>query len=217
MGVLEPMPDKTTTNMKKFGVIFACLVMLFVSCEQNGPDGTASLNGHECVDLGLSVRWATMNVGAESPEQAGAAFAWGETKVKSTYTYATYFYEHDGSATLKPENDAAHVHWGGRWRMPTAEEWKELQAYCTWTWIEKNGVYGYEVSSMTNGNSIFLPATHNLHANYYASGIYWSSNGSASAYGYPKGFGTSLEINGERISRESRDSYEGSYIRPVCK
>jgi hypothetical protein len=128
----------------------------------------------EYVDLGLSVKWATFNVGATSPEDYGDYFAWGETKPKVTYSWATYkwcdgtqntmtkycsdsLYDNaDYKTTLDPEDDAAIVRLGGNWRMPAKEEWRELKQKCTWERITINGITGYQVTGK-NGNSIFLP------------------------------------------------------------
>ena len=140
------------------------------------------------VDLGLSVKWATCNVGATKPEEYGNYYAWGETEPKTTYdwnTYkwatATYDVEHyewdletftkyntsssygtmDNKTQLELADDAARANWGGAWRMPTDAEWTELRENCTWTWTDDyngTGVAGRIVTSNTNGNSIFLPA-----------------------------------------------------------
>ncbi len=129
---------------------------------------------HEAVDLGLSVKWATMNIGANAPEEYGDYFAWGETKTKDVYYWDTYKwlddYENltkyctsesqgivDDNTVLDPEDDAAHVNWGGKWRMPTYDEWDELLQRCTWEWTTQNDVKGRLVTG-PNGNSIFLPA-----------------------------------------------------------
>ena len=128
------------------------------------------------VDLGLSVKWANMNVGASKPEDYGDYFAWGETKPKKNYDWSTYtlcngssstmtkycnsssYGTVDNKTTLELVDDAAHSNWGGTWRMPTNEEWSELSTNCTWTWTTQNSVKGYLVKG-PNGNSIFLPAT----------------------------------------------------------
>ena len=144
------------------------------------------------VDLGLSVKWATCNVGATKPEEYGNYYAWGETTTKATYTGDTYtlttdggstftkYNTTDGKTTLDPEDDAARANWGGQWRMPTDEEWTELRENCTWTWTTKNGVNGYEVKSKTNENAIFLPAAgyrYNDDLHYAGDdGNYWSSS-----------------------------------------
>ena len=146
---------------------------------------TVPATGHEWVDLGLSVKWATCNVGATKPEEYGDYFAWGETEPQTTYDWNTYkwatatwdatdeFWDLatltkyntdsgygtvDNKTVLELADDAARANWGGKWRMPTDAEWTELLENCTWTWTTKNSVKGYEVKSKTNGNSIFLPA-----------------------------------------------------------
>ena len=123
----------------------------------------------EYVDLGLSVKWATFNVGATSPEDYGDYFAWGETETKETYSWATYkwcdgtstnmtkYNTEDRKTILEPADDVAQVHWGGKWRMPTKEEIEELIDNCTWSESIQNGVKGYVVTSKHTGNSIFFP------------------------------------------------------------
>ena len=152
---------------------------------------------YEAVDLGLSVKWATCNVGASKPEDYGGYYAWGETEEIEDYSWSTYKWCNgskdtmtkyctsssygtvDNKTTLDPEDDVARVKWGGSWRMPTLAEQDELRNKCTWTWTTKNGVKGYTVTG-PNGNSIFLPAAG------YCSGTgverrdsyghYWSSS-----------------------------------------
>ncbi len=113
-------------------------------------------NGYDYVDLGLSVKWATCNVGASTPEGYGNYYAWGETTTKSTYNSSTYTYS-SNPTTLPLNRDAVAVNWGGSWRMPTEAEQDELRTECSWTWTTLNGVNGYNVEG-PNGNSIFLPA-----------------------------------------------------------
>ncbi len=142
---------------------------------------------HEMVDLGLSVKWATCNVGAESADDAGDYFAWGETSAKSDYSWDTYKYgtsednitkynSTDGKTILKPEDDAATVNWGTGYRMPTQEEFQELINNCTWIWDSTHK--GYLVAG-SNGNSIFLPASGYRYGSILGSqgsgGYYWSS------------------------------------------
>ena len=144
------------------------------------------INGHEYVDLGLSVKWATCNVGANAPHEYGDYFAWGETATKREYT-------EENCKTIeirkrlfvdktidKRENfkDTARANWGGSWRMPTKAEMEELKNRCTWTWTSQSGVKGYKVTG-PNGNSIFLPtagycggSSRNSVGEY---GGYWSS------------------------------------------
>jgi hypothetical protein len=103
--------------------------------------------------------WATCNVGAKSPEDCGDYFAWGETTQKDSYTESNYYYTPKMSAyeTLPLSNDAARANWGGKWRMPTLDECKELINNCTWKYEAVEGVNGYLITSNKNGNSIFLP------------------------------------------------------------
>ena len=115
----------------------------------------------DSVDLGLSVQWATMNVGATKPEEYGDYFSWGETEPKDNYLPSKYKYTHNGKPVLDAEYDAATVNLGGAWRMPTKEEMDELCSQCNWTWMTLSGVAGHEVKA-SNGNSIFLPAAGEL-------------------------------------------------------
>lgn len=131
------------------------------------PSSTNKHKDHKYVDLGLSVKWATCNVGASSPEDYGDYFAWGETETKEVYIETTYMpakkilgikcYIDTSKNISGTQYDAAHAKWGGNWRMPTFNEIKELKEKCSWRWTEINGVYGYLVIGST-GNSIFLPA-----------------------------------------------------------
>ena len=134
---------------------------------------------YEAVDLGLSVKWATFNVGAESPEDYGNYYAWGETEPKDSYTSSnsvTYGVEMD-DISGNAEYDAATANWGSSWRMPTYDEMEELVDNCTWEWTTQNDVNGYLVTG-SNGNSIFLPAAGWDSTSLYdagSGGYYWSS------------------------------------------
>lgn len=118
------------------------------------------------VDLGLSVKWATCNVGANTPEEYGDYYAWGEVETKESYEPNNYKFVNGGSPvndknTLDIENDVAHKEWGGKWRMPSRDEFDELIQNCTWTWTTQKGVNGFFVTSNKPGytdRSIFLPA-----------------------------------------------------------
>lgn len=134
-----------------------------VDFSEKAPDPTVSAGA--VVDLGLSVYWCSCNVGAESPEEFGDYFAWGETKPKSKYTKETYSYYDSNTAQYidiganieGTEYDAATVNLGSDWRMPTYTEINELKTNCNWEWSQINGKNGYVVTG-PNGNSIFLPA-----------------------------------------------------------
>lgn len=152
---------------------------------QISKSGEGYINGHEYVDLGLSVKWATCNLGADRPYQLGDYFAWGEIQNKTEYTrgnsmtYGKSIYDIGGNANL----DAACHYWGGSWRLPTKREFEELINNCLWEWSFQNGVYGYRVSSKINDSSIFLPISGCYYDKVYqlgesGYGKYWSSSSS---------------------------------------
>lgn len=124
---------------------------------QHSNNNGNKINGYEYVDLGLSVKWATCNVGTLIPEGAGDYLAYSQ---------------------------ACNVEWGGSWRLPNKAELEELKLRCTWIWTTQNGVEGCKVTG-PNGNSIFLPAAgyrnpaagfHNSLFKYVGSyGYFWSS------------------------------------------
>ena len=190
------------------------------------PTGTS--NGYGYVDLGLSVKWATCNVGASSPEEYGDYYAWGETTTKDNYsssncpTYGLTISELqsqgyiDSEGNLTAQYDAATANWGGSWRMPTKAEYNELLNNCTWTWTTQNGVNGYKVTG-PNGNSIFLPAagyrgaSSLYHAGSY--GYYWSSspNDDYDYYAYRLFFNSSCHY------MDYGYRYFGQSVRPVLE
>lgn len=228
--------------MKK-SILFAtlCAAFLLAACDKNEPKDGSNNNDpkndtKEAVDLGLSVKWATCNVGATSPEKYGNYYAWGETTTKDHYSWDTYKYGSNYDAltkycsdssygtdgftdkltTLEASDDAATANWGSAWRMPTDNEWLELRNSCTWTWTTKNGVNGYEVKAK-NGNSIFLPA-----AGYYyyiglsregGYGYYWSSSLDADRPYYA----WEADLGSYTVGRYGRNRYCGCSVRPVCE
>lgn len=152
----------------------------------------------DAVDLGLSVFWAKTNIGASTPEEFGNYYAWAEIGTKDTYTpynnkYLTTsgnsYYKYwggDGKSVLEASDDVACVLLHDDWRMPNANNWKELVNNCTWQWSVLNGVEGYLVTSNIDGytdKSIFLPAAcckaddddSYLYLQTDGYGIYWSS------------------------------------------
>ena len=121
-----------------------------------GAPAPGVIDGHEYVDLGLSVLWATCNIGASSPDDYGRYFAWGETEPKDEYTKENYLGQ--GKTRLGPDDDPAQVHWGDRWRMPTRSELDELIHQCDWDVHWRSGEKPYcQVTSKRNGNSLILP------------------------------------------------------------
>ena len=191
-------------------------------------------NPSEYVDLGLSVKWATCNVGASKPEEYGDYFAWGENHPKSTYNWSTYKWCDgsettltkynsnssngivDNKRTLELDDDAARVNWGGSWRIPTSQELEELRTECTWILTTQNGVKGYNVTSKNNGNSIFLPAAgYHYHGGIDYAGTFffcWSNSLSDS------NSATHLYTTNPPIvvNWGPRSRYYGLSVRPVC-
>ena len=189
---------------------------------------------HAYVDLGLpsGLLWATCNIGAETPEEYGDYFAWGETQPKDNYDWSTYIYGSDWNqitkycndasygyngftdnlTTLLPEDDAATANWGNDWRMPTQAEWQELIDNTTVTWTQQNGVDGRRFTA-SNGASLFLPAAGYLDGSslHQPNGQYWSS----SLYtGSPSGaWGLQFRSNNYNVSGNSR--YYGRPVRAV--
>ena len=170
--------------------------------DDNGGDD--DLNGHDYVDLGLpsGTLWATCNLGAETPEDGGDFFAWGETALKTTYNWSTYKYCRGGGGwntltkycnyanygyngyidilfTLLPEDDAATAQWGDSWSIPTESQWRELIDNTTNVWTTQNGVSG-RLFTANNGNTLFLPASGSWSDDELVSvgnrGCYWSNS-----------------------------------------
>ena len=181
---------------------------------------SGSANGHDYVDLGLSVKWATCNVGAFSPEQYGDYYAWGETTPKSEYaednckTYERSMSDIRGNSSY----DAARANWGGSWRLPTKAEFDELINNCERQWITLNGVKGMRFTSKKNGNSVFFPAAgyRDGTSTYGAggSGYYWSSTpyGSYTQNAYYLYFDSGGSASTYWIYR-----YYGIPVRPVLE
>ena len=192
---------------------------------------------HEWVDLGLpsGTLWATCNVGANSPEEYGDYFAWGETQPKTTYHMSNYKYCKgtylimtkyctsssygivDNKTELEPSDDAATVNWGNDWQMPSLGQVEELTcgSYTNISWTTLNGVHGRKITSKSNGNSIFLPAAGyrlNTSLIYAGScGYYWSrSLCTSDSY-----FAYDLYFNSSGIDTNDDCRYDGRSVRPV--
>lgn len=126
------------------------------------------------VDLGLSVKWAPQNIGADSPEEMGERFAWGETAPKEDYTWITYKYCKGSYNTIIPigsniqgtKYDAATVNWGPAWRMPTVAEYNELINRCTFELIKRYDTCGLKVVG-PNGNTLFFPFEGGYGSTFY--------------------------------------------------
>lgn len=172
----------------------------------------------EAVDMGLSVKWASFNVGASKPEEFGDNYAWGELSEKPKYEWKNYiFYQEDPSSNfsvnkycqednlsvLERKDDVAAQKYGENWRIPTYEEWGELlnKDNCSWTLTTENEIGGYRVTSNKTGNSLFLPQRR-----------YWSSVVSPGII-YSRAW--SVEIM-KGCNLHLRARYYGDAVRPVC-
>lgn len=201
---------------------------------------------HAYVNLGLpsGTLWATMNVGATSPEDYGDYFAWGETTGynagKTDFSWSTYKYCKgsdkkltkycynssygnngftDSKTELDPADDAAYVNWGSEWRTPTKEQFDELinSSYTKTEWVQQNGVYGRKITSLRNGNSIFLPAagcrngTSLCSAGLYC--YYWMRTLAKS----DPGAAYFLYFSSGSVYTSFFSRCSGRSVRPVCK
>ena len=174
----------------------------------------------EAVDLGLSVLWASCNVGATKPEEYGGYYAWGETKEKKEYTLWNYeFYNLLTGRFTDIGKDISGTKYdvakklGEGWRMPTIEEFIELTQDCEWTDSICNGIKGKKVLG-ENGNSIFLPLagvgepiSSVIPSGEY--GFYWSSNK------YDERGVRSCHLSPQGVALVDCDAYYGLPIRPV--
>ena len=172
-------------------------------------------NGYEFMDLGLSVMWATCNMGAQFSSEAGNHYAVGETAPKLYFYEENYDYSKKAKRThICPlEYDAANVNLGGNWRLPTIKEIAELVEQCNWIWTTENGQFGYRVQGET-GAYIFLPAIGPIEwdsGGVPGSGTYLSSNIGAM-------FVQTLCIDGDSYSYTcGTPAHWGVLIRPVCE
>lgn len=213
--------------LNRMTILMVAIVNIgFVSCGDDGDDNGQNNKGTgyspgEAIDLGLSVKWASCNVGAKKDSEVGDFYLWGETETKNYYYDDSYTLD---AGTL-PRNiantqyDVAHVKWGGKWRMPTETELKELIA-CESRKATRDGREGYMFYGK-NGNTIFLPATgfaYKSEIRYDGEeGAYWSSINSS---GSSSAFIPTLKFNLEH--NESPRIYpmlptRGAVVRPVCE
>ena len=226
--------------MKKILILFCCLTaLLSVGCVQKEPLPEEPSPELEAVDMGLSVKWGSFNVGASRPEDFGNRYAWGETWTKTEFKadFSNYFFydSHykrlikycadsdygfvDNKTVLEPMDDVASVLLGSDWRIPTDEEWAELAdtTNCEWTYESKISKR-YVVTSKKTNNSIILPLGGDS-AWVGEAGSYWSSSlyegGSLLAYCY-----TLLEPRSPNPDSPARGYYyrrSGYLVRPVSK
>ena len=172
--------------MKAHCLSWSTFVLMALSCiglcscgdDENETDERPVETALEAVDLGLSVKWANMNVGAKSPESTGGRYAWGEVSEKETYTMNNY--QSPGISSIGgSQYDVATKVMGGSWRMPTEQEMKELITNCTLEIIAINGTKCGKFTA-SNGKSILLPIAgwKGLTISGEDNGAYWVSTGS---------------------------------------
>ena len=207
------------------------LLLLFLAVMLMALTANAQTTQHDYVDLGLpsGTLWATCNVGANSPEEYGDYFAWGETEPKETYTDANYKFQTDGQMSkynatdniteLMAGDDAATANWGSDWQMPSKAQMDELidESNTTIEWTKENGVSGLRVTSTHNGKSIFMPAAgHQTRwpGDVGRTGYYWSRSLNAEQV-WESCFMT-LDYSGYKSTDYVFRSY-GCPVRPVLK
>ena len=174
------------------------------------------------IDLGLSVLWSDINLGATTPESFGEYFAWGETKPKEQYSKDNYMhYDHSmnqyldiGEDISGTKYDAAHVNLGNGWRMPSNTELQELIKNCEWEWVKSGNTLGYKITGK-NGNYIFLPAGGRILYSTVSSQNEWTEYWSSSERQKYKGDAYLLVENGYNPTVISSDKIYGVPIRPV--
>ena len=187
----------------------------------NSPKSKNEISGYEYVDLGLpsGLKWAACNVGADSPEEYGDYYAWGETSTKTEYTeensltHGKSMSDISGNITY----DVARKKWGSSWRIPTEKEFEELIKKCKWEWTTQNGKRGYKVIG-PNGNSIFLPAAGYRYGSYLfydagELGTYWSSSPLYTNFARYLEFDSSCH----RTNWHNHLFYNGLPVRPVSE
>lgn len=178
------------------------------------------------VDMGLSVKWATCNLGAETPRGSGDFYAWGETAVKADYSGDTYYWSANPTKyterfilnrQLDAGDDAVQALLGGSWRMPTFAEMNELVQQCDWQWTTLDGVNGYRVTSRTTGGSIFLPAAGYKEGKEVlfagSAGRYWT----ATRHPYHANCAMELFFSSDYHYAYFYRRLRGYPIRPVCE
>ena len=225
-----------TPSRKRLWYILAgvALLVLIIGAlllrKSGGGDGLVTCpddNHPHMIDLGLpsGTKWACCNVDANSPEEYGGYYAWGETTTKSEYNWKTYkhCYGDDtscrnlGSSICGTRYDVAHVRWGGSWQMPTLNQIEELLNNCTSEWTTFNGVSGCKFISKSNGGSIFLPAAGHrwgLGFDYVGSrGYYWSGTQSTER----EGSSSDLSFYSGACWVSDNGRYGGRSVRPVSR
>lgn len=184
-----------TMKIKKYSSSYLWLIigLCFVSCSKDdnfdndiisNDDNTISvstgtIDGHDYVDLGLSVKWATCNIGASRPEDLGGYYGWADPTGEKTSSNVNDYPNSNPPSDIKmTKYDIAYNNWGSKWRMPTKDEFSELRSKCYYYYDIVNGIEGLRFRG-SNGNSIFLPfggyRDYKSSINQATWGNYWTS------------------------------------------
>lgn len=174
------------------------------------------------IDLGLSVKWASWNVGASKTADYGGLYGAGDpTGLKTSTNYSDYYWV-SGANICGTEYDLAHIKWEGTWRLPTEEELKKLKENCTWTYdVVLDGVKG-SIATGPNGNQLFFPYAGSRRGSSNHGSEKWASvwsgeignvDDTSSSREYKD-----LDINlpTGTISVNGCECHDGQSIRPVC-
>ena len=256
--------------MKKYCFALSVLALLFActpagSLQEDANNSESSGNGNEegygnensgnqevvttaieAIDIGLSVKWGSCNLGASAPEDIGGYFAWGELEPKSNYKWQYYkwsngdhekltkycpadksdFWDGDGEPDnktfLDPEDDAAHVILGGKWRLPTPNDVEELystkeNASYNWEWKALNGHNGWLITYLINNNTLFLPATGHIEETEIGRPDYGYYRTSSLVTGYTPSSALDMKFYSREVSWSYRSRSDGLCIRPVAE
>lgn len=217
--------QKEQIKKKKYFQILLPAILLIVIAICCLWGNLSASEEEDYVDLGLSVKWANRNIGANTPYECGNFYSWGEVNEKDTYnwqnykyyrefeSYATKYCQSDGLTSIINQDDAAVINWnnGSLYRMPTLKEINELINLCEWKWTIKENQEGMLVTG-PSGNSIFLPAgsyrdSTGLHDKV---GCYWTSDRYSDEY---NAYDLFFDKNGIKSIIAAR--FLGFNIRPV--
>lgn len=215
--------------LSRFSICFMLLLCVSSCGKDDGdePSGSKAPESVEAIDLGLSVKWASCNVGAQQPWEYGGIYAWGETEEKDNYSQETYkYYDSSNDKYINIGNDikgtkydVAHVKWGGKWRMPTESEMSEMISECQLKVQTINNVKGIEVVG-PNGNKIFLPyAPHQYGTKKTGEGRdlrLWCSNIGMYDYYATYAYGAGMSSIADIDIDNDTDREDGFSVRAVC-
>lgn len=222
--------------MKKLLSILAVIGLLMACTKGKDGGSTTPTIPEGAVDMGLSVYWASCNLGASAAGEYGDHYAWGETQTKAKYTWENYKWcsgtdasltkyntsaswgTVDNKTSLEAGDDVARVKLAGKWRMPTRSEMDALVATKTdanykWEWKTQNDHYGFLITYLKNNNSIFLPAAGDDDYNVGTTGFYWTSSLDAE----DPSLAWALNFSENDVRRDYNYRCEGFSVRPVAE